>query len=177
VLAEEARLEALLDDLLLLATDDEARAAPVRAVPVDLSDLTVEEAGRPRRVPVDVAGVAAVDGRVVVLGVEDQLVRVVSHLLDNAARHAATEVHAGLVPGVGAVDLVIDDDGPGVPAGERERIFERFARLDDGRARDKGGSGLGLAVVRSIATRHGGSVRVEDSPLGGARFVVHLPTS
>ena len=177
VLAEEARLEALLDDLLVLATDDEARSAPMRAVPVDLSDLTVEEAGRPRRVPVNAAGAAAVDGPVAVPGVEDQLVRVVSHLLDNAARHATTEVHVGLVPGVGAVDLVIDDDGPGVPAAEREQIFERFARLDDSRARDKGGSGLGLAIVRSIATRHGGSAWVDDSPFGGARFVVRLPTS
>jgi signal transduction histidine kinase len=73
------------------------------------------------------------------------------------------------------VRLVVDDDGPGIPAADRERVFQRFARLDDGRARDAGGAGLGLAVVRSIVARHGGRVRAEGAPLGGARLVVDLP--
>jgi signal transduction histidine kinase len=73
-----------------------------------------------------------------------------------------------------AVRLILDDDGPGIPA-DRERVFERFARLDDSRTRHNGRTGLGLAVVRSIITRHHGRVWVDNSPLGGARFVAELP--
>jgi signal transduction histidine kinase len=73
--------------------------------------------------------------------------------------------------------LSVDDDGPGVAPADRSRIFDRFTRLDDGRARDAGGSGLGLAIVREIVAAHGGTVRVEDAPSGGARFEVHLPAS
>jgi signal transduction histidine kinase len=73
--------------------------------------------------------------------------------------------------------VAVDDDGPGIPPDDRERVFERFTRLDDSRARHQGGSGLGLAVVRSIVARHHGRIDVEDSPLGGARFVVELPAS
>ena len=74
------------------------------------------------------------------------------------------------------VELTVDDDGPGVDSGDRERIFERFARLDDARTRDEGGAGLGLAVVRSIAERSGGTVTADRSPAGGARFTVSFPT-
>jgi signal transduction histidine kinase len=75
------------------------------------------------------------------------------------------------------VHLAVDDDGRGIPAADRQRIFDRFTRLDDGRARDRGGAGLGLAVVRSIAVGHRGRVWVGDSPSGGARFVVELPVA
>jgi signal transduction histidine kinase len=71
----------------------------------------------------------------------------------------------------------VDDDGPGVPPADRERVFERFVRLDDSRARGDGGSGLGLAIARATAQAHGGSIRVEDSELGGARFVLSLPAA
>jgi signal transduction histidine kinase len=73
------------------------------------------------------------------------------------------------------VEIRFDDDGPGVPAADRLRIFERFVRLDDARAREDGGSGLGLAIVQATAVAHGGSIRVEDSDLGGARFILSLP--
>ena len=73
------------------------------------------------------------------------------------------------------VAIAVEDDGPGIPPSDRERVFERFTRLDDSRTRHEGGSGLGLAVVRSIVTRHHGQVRVDDSPLGGARFVAEFP--
>jgi len=73
------------------------------------------------------------------------------------------------------VVLIVDDDGPGISVADRERVFERFTRLDEGRSRDAGGVGLGLAMVRAIVERHGGSVSVDDSPFGGARFVVRLP--
>ena len=72
------------------------------------------------------------------------------------------------------VRLTVDDDGVGIPAHERTRVFERFARLDEARATDAGGTGLGLAIAQDIVERHGGTIGVETSPLGGARLVVHL---
>ena len=73
--------------------------------------------------------------------------------------------------------LVVEDDGPGIPEADRERVFDRFTRLDEGRDRDAGGAGLGLAMVRAIVERHGGTVAVDAGALGGARFVVRLPAS
>ena len=70
---------------------------------------------------------------------------------------------------------MVDDDGPGIDPDDRERVFERFTRLDDGRARDAGGLGIGLAIVKAVAEQHGGTVTIDDAPIGGARFVVHLP--
>jgi signal transduction histidine kinase len=75
------------------------------------------------------------------------------------------------------VELTVDDDGPGIPLEDRTRVFERFTRLDDGRARDAGGLGLGLALVKAIVESHQGTVTVEDSPLGGARLAVRLPAA
>jgi signal transduction histidine kinase len=112
----------------------------------------------------------------VVAGDGGQLRRVVANLLDNAARHARSAVVAtvGTGPG-GAVRLTVDDDGGGIAPADRERVFERFTRLDEGRARDRGGAGLGLAVVRSLVTRHGGTATATTSPTGGARLEVTLP--
>ena len=89
-------------------------------------------------------------------GRRDQLQRVVRNLLDNAARHASTTVAVGLRPTTRTVELTVDDDGPGIPPEDRELVFERFTRLDDGRARDAGGLGLGLSMVKSITEHHGG---------------------
>jgi len=99
----------------------------------------------------------------------------VRNLLANAARHAETRVAVWLVERHGRAVLTVDDDGAGVPQADRERVFDRFVRLDEARTRDSGGSGLGLAIVREIARVHGGTVTVGESPLGGARFVVDLP--
>jgi signal transduction histidine kinase len=166
-LAEEARLETLLADLLLLASVEEAGAGPRDEV--DLGALATAEAERPRPVPVAVAVDGDVDGHVV--GSHRQLERVVRNLLDNAGRHAQSAVAVSVEGG----RLVVDDDGPGVAEADRERIFERFTRLDEGRARDAGGAGLGLSIVRAVAVAHGGTVTVESSPtLGGARFTLVL---
>lgn len=116
-------------------------------------------------------------------GDEAQLARVVANLVDNAARHARAAVRVTVVPvpGHGAADsrvrLTVDDGGAGIPAADRRRVFARFTRLDGARTRDGGGVGLGLAVVWSIVTRHGGSVWVADAPAGGARVVVDLPAA
>jgi signal transduction histidine kinase len=164
-LDEEQRVEDLLADLLLLASVDEAVARS--ADPVDLAAIVTDEAARPRAHAVEVEAI----GPTVVRGSAVQLRRVVANLLDNAARHARSKVNVSVEPG----RLVVDDDGPGIPDGERERVFERFHRLDEARTRDAGGTGLGLAIVRALVERHGGSVRAESTPAGGARLVVELP--
>jgi signal transduction histidine kinase len=171
VRAEADRMSAMISDLLALARHDEGLPPP--AAVVDLDDVVLAEASRGRALPVDVHKVSAARVR----GRPDELARMVTHLLDNAVRHARSEVSVTLsVQGHDAV-LVVEDDGPGVPAQRRQAVFERFVRLDDARTRDGGGAGLGLAVVAATARGAGGSAEVTDSPLGGARFVVSLPAA
>lgn len=173
VLVEDLRLQALVEDLLLLTRMDEGvRTGPDEQV--DLDDLALSEAIRLRAVgrsEVDTRGVGAAR----VFGSRAQLERAVRNLGDNAARHARTALAIGVVRRDGCAVLTVDDDGPGVPPDDRERIFERFVRLDEGRARSGGGSGLGLAIVREIVRAHGGEVILTDSPLGGLRAEVRLP--
>nr|WP_246303571.1 HAMP domain-containing sensor histidine kinase [Nocardioides thalensis] len=176
VLEESDRMQRLIEQLLLLSRADEGAALRGRD-DVDLDDLALTEGARVRRtgLAVDTSGVSA--GRV--RGDRLALGQVVRNLVDNAARHARTTVSLSVrtAPGGGAdaVELVVEDDGPGIPAADRERVFERFVRLDEARARDAGGSGLGLAIVREIVAAHGGTVTVDDGALGGARLVVRLP--
>jgi signal transduction histidine kinase len=172
VLAEDDRLEQAVADLVELARLDE-RQGLGELVEVDLDELVFEECSRDRAVPVDTSRVSG--GRV--LGRRDALGRVVRNLIDNACRHAATRVAVSLGNEVGVVELVVGDDGPGIAPEDRERVFERFTRLDEGRARDAGGMGLGLAVVKTIVERHHGTVHIEDNMPHGARFVVRLPTA
>ena len=122
---------------------------------------------------VDLAGVSA--GRV--LGNEAQLHRVVRNLVDNAVRHASSSIVLALHADDTAVVLEVGNDGPGIPESDRERIFERFVRLDDARARDNGGSGLGLAIVHDIVAAHSGSVSVTQHDRGGPTFAVVLPVA
>lgn len=174
VLADDARMEQLVDELLELAQLEEtADAAPDTLV--DLDDVVLEEAARVEgnaTVRTDHVSAGRVRGR------RSQLERVVRNLLDNAARHARSTVAVSLQASDGRVELVVDDDGPGVPDADRERIFERFTRLEEARTRDAGGVGLGLPLARAIVERHGGTITVATSEqLGGARFVVRLPAS
>ncbi|MFC4071660.1 sensor histidine kinase [Actinoplanes subglobosus] len=173
VLEESGRMERLVEQLLLLTRTGGADARELRDVDVD--DLALTEVRRLRRagLAVDSSGVGA--GRV--RGDATALAQVVRNLADNAARHAASSVVIAVRSGGRGVELVVEDDGAGVPESERERVFERFVRLDEARDRDAGGSGLGLAIVKEIVTAHGGTVEVTASVLGGARFVVHLPLS
>ncbi|HEY4398243.1 MAG TPA: ATP-binding protein [Acidimicrobiia bacterium] len=173
LLSEDRRMAHVVEDLLLLARADEDILRVGRR-PVDVDDLLLAEAGRLRqrgKVTVDTTAISA--GRV--LGDRAQLARLVRNLVDNAERHAVSRVNLGLEASSNAVRLSVADDGAGVPAAERQRIFERFTRLDDERARDSGGAGLGLAIVAEVARAHGGSVRVEGD--SGARFVVTLPAA
>jgi signal transduction histidine kinase len=172
-LSEDVRMEDTVSELLDLARLDEAEGpAPIDTLPeVDLDELVLDDTVQQRRVPVDTGRVSA--GRV--HGRREQLQRVVRNLLDNAARHADTKVAVGLVTADDRVELTVDDDGPGILPEDRDLVFERFTRLDDGRARDAGGLGLGLAMVKAITEHHGGTVSIEDAPIGGARLRVTLP--
>jgi signal transduction histidine kinase len=148
-------------------------AAPQRA-PVDLDDLVFEEARRLRSTTAVVVDTSAV-GAARVDGDSEGLRRAVRNLADNAARHAAGHIDLALSEHGGEARLTIDDDGPGIPEAERERVLKRFVRLDEARSRDDGGSGLGLAIVDEVVRGHGGSVFIGRSPKGGARVEVTLP--
>jgi signal transduction histidine kinase len=173
VLAEDLRLQGLVDDLLVLAKADE-HTLDLHRRPVDLDDLVFEEARHLRASSghqIDTSAVSA--GRV--SADPAALRRVLRNLADNATRAARTRISLGLSELDGLVVLTVDDDGPGIPATERERVFERFVRLDESRARNDGGNGLGLAIVAELVAAHGGSVAIAEGDLGGARFVVTLP--
>ncbi|SNT60611.1 Signal transduction histidine kinase [Asanoa hainanensis] len=168
VLEESARMQRLVEQLLLLTRDGVGRAPH----DVDLDDLALAEARRVARsgLEVDTAGVGA--GRV--RGDPTALAQIVRNLVDNAARHATGTVAIAVRETGDGVEIIVEDDGAGVPPEHRERIFERFVRLDEARTKDAGGSGLGLAIVKETVTAHGGTVTVATSALGGARFVVRL---
>ncbi|WIV60294.1 sensor histidine kinase [Amycolatopsis nalaikhensis] len=162
------RMEALAADLLLLSKLDADQ--PVGREPVALADLvTGHVAARLPRDDVEVR--TEIEATPVVRGHAGRLERVLRNLVDNAERHAKSRVTITLTDTV----LAVEDDGPGIPAGQRERVFDRFVRLDDDRAReDDGGSGLGLAIAAEIARTHGGTLRVADS-VSGARLELRLP--
>lgn len=167
------RLEHLAADLLLLARLD-AGEQP-RSDRVDLTALVRDELAHRvgDRIAVDLA---IPDEPSMVTGSRTQLARVLGNLVDNAQRHAKSSVRVAVEPGSdGQVLLSITDDGHGVPPADRDRIFQRFVRLDDARTRDEGGAGLGLAIVRDVVERHGGTIHVTDGVPGGAHFVVTLP--
>ncbi|QHC56486.1 sensor histidine kinase [Rathayibacter tanaceti] len=172
VAQESVRLGGLIEGLLLLARADEARLV-VTAAPVDLDDLALLEVRRLRDsgVLVDASGVSPVQ----VVADEALLSRALRNLVDNAVRHRVSRLALTCRSDGAEAVLAVDDDGPGIPDAERERVLERFVRLDEGRARDAGGSGLGLAIVAGIAAAHGGRVIVGGSALGGARVEVRVP--
>lgn len=190
---EATRLGNLADDLLLLSRsadgpldasapragpdrDRTARAGetvPRETEPVDLDEIVLleVEAIRARStVRIDLSPFSGARLR----GRPEELRRVVSNLLDNAERHARSAVTIGLVAEDGMVDLIVADDGDGIPPEHAEAVFERFFRLEPARDRDSGGAGLGLAIVHDVVTRHGGHVRVAPTAVG-AEFHVRLP--
>ena len=174
LLAGHRRLGRLVNDLLILAAVDDR--APQRAEPVDLAGVVTDCSRRP--VPDGISLHLGQLDRVFVLGGETQLSRVVSNLVDNALRHAASMVELSVRQDGKQAVITVSDDGPGIPAADRERIWERFARLDDDRSRASGGSGLGLAIVRELTMAHGGTVSVTGRQPGpGATFLVRLPAT
>jgi signal transduction histidine kinase len=173
--ADTLRLARLAEDLLLLARLD---GQHVRRKPMDLAAVCEWAAARYATARVPVRADAA--GACVVAGDQDALARLLVNLLDNAVRHAASQVCVSVRQEGGWAVLTVTDDGPGIPPEDAERVFGRFARLDDARARagedsaGEEGAGLGLAIVRSTAEAHGGSVSLGDAR-PGLRAVVRLP--
>lgn len=160
---EVLRMQSLVDDLLLLAR---VGAASTSRGEHDLRDIVADVVGVARpgiAVETRGHGVAYADG--VAVG------RVVRNLVENAVRHARGRVRVTVWDG----HLVVEDDGAGIAPEDRERVFERFVRLDQAREREGGGSGLGLAIVREIARDHGGDVVLEESDLGGLKATLTLP--
>lgn len=171
VLEEAVALERLVDDLLHLARSDDDAFPPGRAA-VDLDDVALRVADQHRATgfSVDTSAVTAVQ----VQGDVQQLTRAIGNVVDNAARHARNGI-AVSVASDGAAVVTITDDGPGIPAAEHDRVFERFARLDDARSAATGGAGLGLAIAREIVERHDGSIVIDPDHQPGTRVVIRLP--
>ena len=169
-------LDQLVDEILLASRLDAREADMGTVESVDLIGLLAEECARVGAV----FELPECTGEVVVPGVVKLLRRAVRNLLENAVRHGRRTGHAEVVAQLslegGYAVLHIDDRGPGVPADQRERIFEPFYRLP-GASEREGGVGLGLALVRQIAARHGGSVACDNREGGGARFTLRLPKS
>jgi two-component system phosphate regulon sensor histidine kinase PhoR len=176
------RLTLLIDDLLLLARLDSGRVelnlqpVPLRAAAQDaLDDAALIARARGvslvNRVPAEVAADAD----------PDRLRQVLANLIDNAIKYGRTDGHVTLggrtAEGGTRVEITVRDDGPGIPAEAKSRIFERFYRVDKARSREQGGTGLGLAIVKNVVTAHGGDVRVESAPGKGTEFFITLPAA
>jgi signal transduction histidine kinase len=167
---EVDRLSRLVDDLLLLARADEGDPVLRRRERVELTALLREAAPAGARVPVTVAP----GGPLWTVGDPLALRRVLDNLVANAVRHAATRVELAAARAADRPVVTVTDDGPGIPAADRDRVFDRFTRLDDARNRDSGGAGLGLAIVRELVRMHGGAVTLGDAG-PGLRVAVTLP--
>ena len=200
-LADTLRLSRLTEDLLLLARlDEQADQGDGRrpGEPVDVRELARSVVARYADAPVSVTlaslqgdevseadaatGPDEADQTAWVAGNRDRLDRMLVNLIDNAVRYAKSSVVVSVSGSGSSVELAVADDGPGIPEADRERAFDRFARLDDARTRcpdDSGGAGLGLAIVRATAQSHGGTARLESAPGDGPglRAVVCLPVA
>ena len=198
----QARLDALEDGVYTLNSDQVAllseQTQQLTRLVDDLRTLTLAEAGRLSLHPeaLDLVGLSArvvrdlhdrAGARGVTLHLDaptptplradaGRIRQIAVNLLENALQHAAGRVQVSVVNEGETALLHVDDDGPGIPEESREAVFTRFLRLDSSRTRGTGGSGLGLAIVQELAQAHGGAAQAGQSPLGGARFTVRLPT-
>lgn len=166
-------MQRMTEDLLYLARVD-AGETPLNAAPLDFDDLVLREAqtvAADTQIHVSTRGVTAVN----IAGDEVRLRRAVSNLLENAVRHAESQVTVEVRGEDGWAVLVVGDDGPGVPAEAAANVFERFTRVDESRAQALGGTGLGLAIAREIAVAHGGSVHLRNPGEVGALFEMRIP--
>jgi signal transduction histidine kinase len=179
IIDQEARRLTLLVENLLHFARSERQVARLSPAPAPLGVLVREAAEA-------FAPLAAARGITIATQIADGLVAVVDadalrqmlvNLLDNAAKYgpAAQTVTVGLAAGDGRARLWVDDQGPGIPAADRERVWERFWRLERDRGSAVAGTGIGLSVVRELVALHGGRAWVEDAPGGGARFLVEVP--
>ncbi len=177
VLSEVARITRLVDDLLLLARSEQTEFLRIESVPLEhfVSELwdsfTLIDEQRSFELAAIPEGTLRAD--------PDRLAQALRNLVMNAIAHTRPDSGRVLLsveqPRRGWVRFVVEDDGPGIPADQRELIFDRFHRTDESRARAFGGTGLGLAIVKAIAEAHHGRVRATASAAGGARIELDLP--
>jgi signal transduction histidine kinase len=160
LLADVQRLSGLVEDLLLLARSDADIRGPARPAELDGHALLAEVATAYQGATVPV--VLTPGDPVPLIADPAELRRSVQNLVDNAVRHATSQVRLTACTDQGAALLMVSDDGPGIAEPDRERVFERFTRLDEARGRGSGGSGLGLAIVRELVGRAGGTVSLAD---------------
>ena len=171
-LGDVERLQQLTDDLLVLARIDNELPQPRH--PLDLTVIVVEALQAVRRQDIQLTTLG-LDTAAIIDGDEFQLRRMVRNLVHNAEEHATSQVNVMLQSTTGIIRLTVADDGPGIPPGDRQQIFERFVRLDTARTRDFGGTGLGLAIVHDVVTNHHGAISISDTYPQGATFIVDLP--
>ncbi len=173
LLEEVIGMQTLVEDMLHLARADSGDGA-VEFRPLDLDDVVLREGRKLKergRVGVDLSGVSAA----YVVGDAGQLARAVRNIMENAERYARNTIEVSLIEEDGFGVVVVADDGPGVDPADAERIFGRFARLDESRTAQTGGAGLGLAIAREIAGRHGGTLRLKQDTGLGATFELKIP--
>jgi signal transduction histidine kinase len=170
-MTELSRIERLVDDLLTLARLDEE-------APLELGQIAVAPYLRGLREDTSFGDLVLADPPTGTLRADrERLTQVIRNLLANARSHAGPDgtVEVSAVARGARLTIRVDDDGPGIPARERERVFDRFHRSEPARDRASGGSGLGLAIARAIVELHGGRIWAEEAPLGGARIAFELP--
>ena len=175
---ESQRLAALVQDIIELSRLQSADVVQA-GEEVDMSKLVSEAVDRTaliageKNIDIKVGGVK----NAIVYGESDLLMTAVRNLIDNAIRYSpeGTTVGVGITDRNGLVSVTVTDQGPGIPADEQERVFERFYRLDSARARSTGGSGLGLSIVRHVMESHGGEVTLWSQPGQGSTFTLRLP--
>ncbi|MBB4688511.1 sensor histidine kinase [Amycolatopsis jiangsuensis] len=169
ILTEAERLSGLLDGLLTLARSDAGEVPP--AEPVEIVSEVRAAVGRlPAGAPQTRVSTAVAQAFAAAAHQEVELV--LDNLLRNACRYAAGQIVVSVLASRSSVRVVVDDDGPGVAPEHRRKVFDRFYRASDDRARISGGTGLGLAMVAEAVRRRGGKARVGESPDGGARFEI-----
>ena len=175
------RLTLLIDDLLLLARLDSGRV-DLNFEPV-LLRVAAQEALDDFALVAQARGVTLENSTppgVAAQADPERLRQVLSNLIDNAIKYGRADGRVSLSGRVltdGRVELSVRDDGPGIPLDAKERVFERFFRVDKARSREQGGTGLGLAIVKNVIQAHGGEVRVESAPGAGTEFFLTLPAA
>ena len=173
------RLTLLIDDLLLLAKLDSGRVAlNLQPSPLRVATQEVIDDLMPRAEPRGMQLKNQIAAGLLAQADPDRLRQVLSNLIDNAikyGRQGGSVTITGKALSEHLVEVCIQDDGPGIPADARARVFERFYRVDKARSREQGGTGLGLAIVKHVVQAHGGDVRVESEPGHGAAFYFTLP--
>jgi signal transduction histidine kinase len=172
LLPEAQRMQRLVEDLLLLARADE-HTGTEHEIDIDLDDVIYAEADRLSAIT-DLR-VTSSASPVRISGDPRAVTRLVRNLVDNSIRHARNEIRLECGQLDGVAQIIVEDDGPGIPPAERHRIFDRFVRLDSPRSRESGGAGLGLAIVAEIAAAHHGTVTITEPTPGGTRFDVRFP--